>query len=187
MRRSSIAVLATSALGLAVLATGCGGSSAAPSVASLGRTTPTNAGGDPSTRAGTTPKRASAAALATCFTSHGFPPVQHGSISFFGVTFNVDPSSPQFQSAIQACKKLIPGGGPPALTPAKQAEHTKDLARFAACMRKHGVPSFSDPGGNGRFPSSMLRTLDPGTPSFQTAYKACESLLPTFGMRISFG
>jgi hypothetical protein len=182
-------MLATGGACLAVLATGCGGASTATSVASLGRPTPTNAPAGASTRPGTgkKPTRPSAAALAACFISHGFPPTQAGRISFFGIGFNVDPASPPFQSAVQACQKLIPGGGPPALTPAKQAEHTKDLARFATCMRKNGVPSFSDPGSNGHFPPAMLETLDTGTPSFQTAYKACRSLLPTFGLRISFG
>ena len=89
---------------------------------------------------------------------------------------NVDPSSAQFQSALQACRKFLPGGGPPALTPAQQAEHAKAMASFAACMRKHGVPSFPDPNGQGMFSPESIKGLDPTSPLFQSAFKVVRSL-----------
>ena len=106
-----------------------------------------------------------------------------------GVTLggNVDPGSPQFQAAMQACRKYLPGGGPPALTPAQRAEAAKAMAAFAACMRKNGVSSFPDPNGQGTFPPGSLARLDPSTPLVETAFKACESLESKVGPRIELG
>jgi hypothetical protein len=111
------------------------------------------------------------------------------SISVFGVTIggNVDPDSRQFQAALQACRAFLPGGGPPALTPAQQAAAAKGMLNFAACMRKDGVPSFPDPNGEGRFPSGSISKLDPTTPLFQSAFESCQSLEPKVGPRIVFG
>jgi hypothetical protein len=100
------------------------------------------------------------------------------------ISGNVDPDSPQFQSAMQACRKYLPGGGPPTLTPAQQAEAAKAMLRFATCMRSNGVPSFPDPNGEGRFPLGSLSELDPNSPLVQSAFKACESLEPKVGPRI---
>ena len=102
-----------------------------------------------------------------------------------GVTFtgNVNPSSPQFQTAMQACRKYLPGGGPPSMTPAEQAEWASAMAKFAACIRKNGVPNFANPelgkppAGNG---------IDPTSPLVQSAFKVCQSLEPKVGPRIAF-
>jgi hypothetical protein len=88
---------------------------------------------------------------------------------------------------MQACRKYLPGGGPPALTPAQRAEAAKGMVAFASCMRKNGVSSFPDPTGQGTFPPGSLARLDPNTPVVHTAFKDCESLEPTVGPRIEFG
>ncbi len=88
---------------------------------------------------------------------------------------------------MQACRKFLPGGGPPALTPAQQAAAAKGMLSFASCMRRDGVPSFPDPNGAGRFPFGSISKLDPTTPLFQSAFKSCESLEPKVGPRITFG
>lgn len=175
---------------LAFAAAGCGGSKA-PSVASLG----TTSAGTATSTSGAGAAKASQSSFATCMTSHGFAATigsaanaSSGTISIAGVMFNgVDPNSPQFQSAMQACHTLLPGGGPPALTPAQQAEQAKALASFAACMRKHGVASFPDPNGQGKFPFGSLQQLNMSSTLFQTANKACESLLSKGAGRIRFG
>jgi hypothetical protein len=172
--------------GFPLLAAGCGGQEA-PAVANLATTAATTARASQSSPAA----RPSTAVFAACLASRGFP-ASSGSASdgirIFGVSIgNVDPDSPQFRAALQACRKLLPGGGPPELTPAQQAKHAKALTTFAACMRKKGVSSFPDPNGQGRFPFDSLNKLDPSSPSFETAYKACRPLLPTFGPRIQFG
>jgi hypothetical protein len=174
---------------LALLPAGCGGSKA-PSVASL-RTTTSSAGR--TTTSAATPSRA---AFAACLTSHGFQAAPgsaataaNDAISVGGVVIsgNVDPSSPQFQAAMQACHKFLPGGGPPAMTPAQRAEHAKSMASFAACMRKHGVPSFPDPNGQGMFSPGSIKGLDPSAPVFQSAFKLCAPLQGKVGPRIQFG
>jgi hypothetical protein len=183
------APLIAALVALALLAEGCGGSKT-PSVASLGTTSP---GGSTTT---TSPAKPSRAAFASCLSSHGFQAsvgsaATAGSraLTVFGVVIdgNVDPSSAQFQSALQACRKFLPGGGPPALTPAQQAEHAKAMASFAACMRKHGVPSFPDPDGQGLFSPSSIKGLDPTSPLFQSAFKDCASLQGKVGPRLEFG
>jgi hypothetical protein len=174
---------------LALVTDGCGGSKA-PSVASLGTTA--------STAGGTTTSSAepSQAAFAACLNSHGFraspasaATAGDNSISIAGVVIggNIDPSSPEFQAAMQACRKFLPGGGPPAMTPAQQAEHAKAMASFAACMRKHGVPSFPDPNGQGMFSPGSVKELDPSAPRFQSAFKVCAPLQGKVGPRIRFG
>jgi hypothetical protein len=186
-KHARMLMFVTGMTGLAFVAAGCGGSKS-PAVASL-ETTSSAA----TTSTGTT--TASPNAFATCMTSHGFAAslgsaANAGSrtLSVFGVQFDgVDPSSPQFQSALQQCRKFLPGGGPPTLTPAQQAAHAKGMANFAGCMRKNGVPGFPDPNGSGMFSPSNLEQLNPSSPLFQTAYKACLSLMPKVGPRLSFG
>jgi hypothetical protein len=180
-----LALAAVSAL-VCIVVAGCGGSKQ-PSVASLVPTTTTGS----SSRAASSPSRA---AFAECLGSHGFQAaVGSGGpgrrLSIFGVvvTGNVDPSSSQFQAAVQACRKYLPGGGPPALTPAQQAEHAKAMASFAACMRTHGIPGFPDPNGQGMFTPGALANLDPATPLVQSAYKVCARLEGSVGPRIVLG
>jgi hypothetical protein len=176
---------------LAFVAAGCGASKS-PAVVSLATTA---SGGTTTTTFGAGTTKASPNAFASCMTTHGFTPylgsaANAGSrtLSVFGVQFSgVDPGSPQFQSAMQACRKFLPGGGPPTLTPAQQAAHAKWMASFASCMRKKGVPSFPDPNGQGMFSPAALEQLDPSSPVFQTAYKACLSLMPKVGPRLAFG
>ena len=179
------------ALGLAgtvVIAAGCGGSTAS-SVASLPSTSGTTPSSAPSAKPST-------AALLTCLRSHGLQ-ASLGSagttggtrvVSVFGVAITgANPGSPQFQAALSACRKYLPGGGPPALTPAQQAEHAKAMARFAACMRAHGVPNFPDPNSTGFFPPGSLAKLDPNSSPMTAAFRRCESLEPKFGPRIQLG
>jgi hypothetical protein len=59
------------------------------------------------------------------------------------------------------------------------------MARFAACMRKHGVPDFPDPNSSGMFPLSSLEKLHPITPVLQAAFKTCQSLEPKVGPRLA--
>jgi hypothetical protein len=181
------------ALGLALVATvviaaGCGGSKPS-SVASLPSPTSTT----PTSEASPKP---STAALITCLRSHGVQ-ASLGSagntggknvISLFGVAVTgINPASPQFQSALNACRKYLPGGGPPKLTPAQQAARATAMARFAACMRSHGVPNFPDPNGSGFFTPGSLAKLDPTSPAMSRAFQSCNSLQPKVGPRLAIG
>lgn len=169
-----------------VVAAGCGGSKQ-PSVASIGTAQTTTAA---SVTAGSGDKTR----FATCMTSHGFT-ASLGSaasagarqLSIGGVVFSgsVDPSSPQFRSAMEACRKYLPGGGPPSLSPAQQAKWDSAMASFGACIRKNGIPSFRDP-KIGAPPAKGLNGIDPSSPLVQKAFHACESLEPSFGPRVAF-
>jgi len=66
-----------------------------------------------------------------------------------------------------------------------------DLAKdeaYAECMRTHGIGDFPDPspgpnGGAGfRIKAGPGSDLDPNSPTYQAADKACESLLPNGGV-----
>jgi hypothetical protein len=56
-----------------------------------------------------------------------------------------------------------------------------DPAAYASCMRTNGVPKFSDPDAQGRLTIIGGPGLDPSSPRFKAAEKACEQLLPRGG------
>jgi hypothetical protein len=128
-----------------------------------------------------------------CMRSHGVPnfpdPGSGGGVQIpQGSAIN--PQSPAFQSAQNACSKLIPGSGPSRGHPSE----TRKLAmlKLAECMRSHGLSTFPDPtssppspgsglglafGGPGSFiavPQALLRS-----PAFNQIATACN--FPGFG------
>src|SRR5262249_10290628 len=54
----------------------------------------------------------------------------------------------------------------------------KDLTKFASCMRQNGVPSFPDPSASGSITASGI---NPNSPAFQNAMKACRKYTPNGG------
>jgi hypothetical protein len=55
------------------------------------------------------------------------------------------------------------------------SSYTQD-ENFAQCMRSNGLPSFRDPSSN-EHPLSISQ-IDPNSPAFQAAYKACQNYAP---------
>jgi hypothetical protein len=175
--------LAAGTVCVALLASGCGGGSKAPSVASLGATSVTNR--STSTTGSSLPPRSPAGgprvvfsgvgiAFAACMRRRGAPnvpdPDVQGQLSITGI----DPRSPQFRSAEKDCEKFIPNQPP--VAPAQRARAQAQALRFAACMRSHGVPSFPDPtfsGGN-----IGQRGIDSSSPQFRVADTACAARSP---------
>jgi hypothetical protein len=172
-------------LGLSLLGAGCGGTSD-PGVAHVA-----------ATQAGTSASRSSGdsgkgnpAAYSACMRKNGvanFPdPDSSGRIkltfgrSASGATTGVDSNSPQFAKAQKACQRLLPNGGKPSAE--AQQKEVQQALKFAQCMRSHGVSKYPDPqvGSNG----GMLQTInpnegvDPSSPGFQAAQKACQKLVP---------
>jgi hypothetical protein len=103
-------------LGCALLASACGASAPAASVAQLGTTTTSR----PAKGSNITSSSGSPLAYAQCMRAHGVPdfpdPVFHsnggGGISIslkVGAGSDLSPSSPAFQAAQQVCQKLMPG------------------------------------------------------------------------------
>jgi hypothetical protein len=190
-----LAVLA----GAVLLVAGCGGSSSSPGVAHLGSSTSSSA--DPSSGSSSSPENESSAsaqqkmvAFSQCMRTHGvpeFPEPSEGHLLIHSSDHNghvtgVNPQSAQFQAATKACAKLAPKGGKPP-SPAEQAKLQEKALQFAQCMRTHGVPSFPDPefsrgGGGGGIHIGGKKNgpsrIDPSSPQFQAAQKACQSIMP---------
>ena len=170
MRRTIF--LLTAALGLAA----CGSSQPNAGGSTVGQ-------GDP---AGAT----KALAFARCMRSHGvsnFPDPTGGelrlqvqktpsSTSVNGVEVN----GPAFQKAMQACRSYLPNGGHPSAAQTAQVK-AKALA-MSRCMRSHGVPDFPDPQfqtapGGGFGIKIGGPGINPNSPAFQAAQKACGGIL----------
>jgi hypothetical protein len=170
---------------LAVAAAGCGGGKpATPGVAQVATTTATTT---TSSRSGGSPTGASKAEdvrrFSVCMRSNGVPrfpdpkPSGNGMSLTIGPGSGIDPSSPQFKAAQKSCEKLLPSGGK--ADPAMQAKARAQALRFSACMRSHGLPSFPDPTfSGGGIQLSVGRALNPNSPVFKAAQKACESITP---------
>lgn len=161
------------AAALGLLAAGCG-SGSKPSVASLDTTTSsTTSDAAPS-------QKPSASAFATCMTVHGVltqSPGGRGAIMS-------DATPAQANAAMDACRALMPGGGPRPLPPAQQAKRTEQLFVFSKCMRAHGAPNFPDPDHTGELPMDKVGTPSVQTPHMDDAYTACRSLFPKIGPQI---
>jgi hypothetical protein len=72
------------------------------------------------------------------------------------------------------------GGGPnrgQAPSPAEQARFLDQALKFARCMRAHGI-QMSDPQADGNGIRMGGPKLDPDSPAFQRAQKACEAFSP---------
>ena len=69
----------------------------------------------------------------------------------------------------------------PSGSPSPAGSKSGDPAAFSACMRKHGVPNFPDPDSQGQLTIQGGSGLNPRSPQFQSAQKACRKLLPNGG------
>lgn len=188
------------AAGLALLLAACG--SGSPSVAHLsspktggkpantkqssgpGLSTSTGSGSGGGARAGFSLAgpggSAKALKFSQCMRSHGVPnfpdPSGSGAISITPAS-GINPRSQQFQQAQTTCaKRLSIAGGTP--SPAQQARALAAALKFSQCMRSHGVPTFPDPqtgnGGGITLKLDPSSGIDPSSPVFQSAQKACQ-------------
>lgn len=121
--------------------------------------------------------------------SHGVPsfpdPSGGGGINLDGT--GVNPQSPAFKSAQQACFRLLPGGGPGAQHPT--AQEMAQTLKISQCMRRRGVSGFPDPTltppsnpnpsdyslleDRGGVVLAVPSTINPGSPVFGQAAAAC--------------
>jgi hypothetical protein len=177
---AAITTVGAALVGLALVAAGCGGTTAPP-VAAV-RTTNAAATSPPSSN----DPMAQAIRYAACMRSHGlanFPEPQQ--ISQDGhQTIRIqtpDLNSGQAQTAEKACSKFLPSGF--GSNPAQNAQQRAHLLAFARCMRAHGASIFPDPTSSGSFPTSITR-IDRSSPIFRSAANTC---LPLAGGAISFG
>lgn len=164
IRRS--ALLGALLIALAVTVAACGGGSSTS---------------DPSSGASNTQVQ-QALQYAQCMRSHGVTnyadptPGRSQSIGQSGI----DTNSPTYQAAASACHKYRPttvnntNQGPTSQNQSQQLQ-------FAQCMRSHGVPNFPEGNNGGGQQSVTQYGIDPNSPTFQAANRACSSLLPEVG------
>jgi hypothetical protein len=176
-------LLLVALLGVGVLAAACGGGTAGSGVANLGATITTTV---PSAAGPKTATKAPDEALRfiDCLRTHGEPNMPDPDISGNHVSINinassgVNPNSPQFIAAYNACKHLLPNGGVSkgnTITSADQADYLK----AAACMRSHGIPNFPDPSFvNNSVEFNAQTPIDANSPQYKSALATCEELIP---------
>ncbi|MGH2851912.1 MAG: hypothetical protein ACRDLP_15010 [Solirubrobacteraceae bacterium] len=160
-----------------------------PSGALGGNPGPSSSGGSPGSGAHSSfaivgGSRQNALKFSACMRANGEPSFPDPNANGVIQGQNIDPGSPQFQAAQKKCRRYAPNGGK-APSPAQQQQLYAHALRFAQCMRAHGEPQFPDPpapSGSGGVGFSIHgkpgSALDPRSPIFQHAQKACGSLLP---------
>lgn len=143
------------AVGLALLAAGCG-----------------------SSPAGVASQQSGALAFSRCLRAHGVPAYPDPGAT--GVLPKETPqelgvAASQLQAAQRSCIHLVPNGGRP--TPAQVAEYRSQMLTYARCIRTHGLPDMPDPDNRGHLDIGPGTGVDVDTPRFQAAYEACKSKL----------
>jgi hypothetical protein len=192
MTRNNALTISVAALVLGLSAAACGGNGNSPSVASASGDTTTNSSSATTPSSGSTPSGDHPSGgnlvmgggnpeqmrkLSACIRAHGVPnfpdPNADGSISVSGI----NPDSPSFRNAMNACKKYQPNGGQPP-SPQQQAKMQEQALKYSACMRAHGLPNFPDPAFHNGGVSLRINKSVGSSPTFQRAQAACAKNLP---------
>jgi hypothetical protein len=157
----ALSVLCAAGASLALIA--CGGSG------------PSNAASAESSKA------ADAARFTHCLREHGVEASSSpsGEINLHN---NAGANPSAMEAAQNACRRYAPVHKEN-LTPAERAQAEDSALKFAQCMRSHGVevpnPTFSSSGSGFAIKIQGGRgKVNPSSPGFQAAQKACQSLLP---------
>jgi hypothetical protein len=163
---------------VALLSSGCSGGQPRGSVGHLGSATVS----PPMDRSSSTKAKGFTVAFSACMRSHGEPGFPDPVIGPRGYGIiriprsdGIDPGSAQYRSAERACTRLL--GPVPAVFVSSSQEQSEWLG-FAACVRRHGEPTFPDP----TFPKGVMqidwRGGDMSFPRFRSAVRSCASLEP---------
>jgi hypothetical protein len=173
---------------LAVTAAGCGSKPTSSGVAQLPSATTTSTATSQTAASLTGKSKAdSMYRYSACMRSHGVPnfpdpqPSGGGLVLAINSGSGLNPNAPQFKTAQKSCEKLLPNGGKP--DPASIAKDRAKMLKFSACMRSHGLADFPDPtvsegGVQLSLGDKRSSGLNPNSPVFQAAQKACQSLMP---------
>jgi hypothetical protein len=78
--------------------------------------------------------------------------------------------------AAMACVVAAAGCGSER-TPGVTSNTAGQALAYVRCLRSHGLPSFPDPGPDGRLPN-VPSSIDPAAPSFRAAQRSCARLEP---------
>ncbi len=178
------------AIAAGLLVAGCGrGGEEGAKVASIGGTTTTIAGGSGSAGNGGGDPQEQALAFAKCMREHGIdmpdPKVDaNGRMEMRINGRGIDDA--KMRAAQSACQDKMggafgPGGGQP------DPRFQEAALKYSQCMRQHGVPKFPDPQPNGGLLLKQGSGIDPSSPTFKAADKACQQLLPRAGQATEGG
>lgn len=158
------------ALALALAGAGCGGGGGGSS------DTESSGGGNEVTEASSDP----ALQYSQCMRENGvpnFPDPEEGKIQITPGS-GVDPESPEFQEASEACRQFAPSGAP---TQANE-DLEQQVLEYAQCMRENGVPDFPDPKvSGGAVQLKLPKGVSESSPQFREAQEACGELLAGLG------
>jgi hypothetical protein len=159
---------------VAALVAACGGGGSHPAASSSRNGTSSQNGTSAPSSA-----RQSGILFVSCIRAHGVPNFPDSAVSANDGQLELDvpgylKTEPQFQSALRACQKDLPGGGSAAKT--QHVSIQREL-NYARCMRSHRITNFPDPlpGGGFNF------TGDTSSPQFQAADNACRATLGSSG------
>ena len=175
---------------------GCAHADLASDVASLGSPSDTSPTG--TTPSGSTDPEQAARDFAACMRDHGVDmpdPQFKGDGTSKMIIGGGDgaakvggaPDEQKLEAADKACRHLMDGVAQDAqrkMDPAELEKMKQQALDFSKCMREHGVdmpdPTFED--GGGGFRASIGKgdgpKLDPASPAFQDAQKACAQYQP---------
>lgn len=169
------------AIGAVLLTAACSGST--PAAQAHPAATSSAAQSDPSPGSASSSGGSRPLQFTQCMRSNGvtgFPdPDSNGQFDLPSDTGDLNPNSPVYQKAQEACQRFQPGVGSHG-TAAQEAQDGAKLLSYAKCMRSHGITNFPDPfrhpdGGYGFMISGQF---DQSSPAYLAANRACRSLLP---------
>lgn len=185
-RSCSAAGFLSAAIGLGLVAAGCGGGTHSAGVAHLVTTTTRTTSN--STLYRTPPTMAVLYAASACMRKHGVPnfpnPVfilgryRFGFTADSGVNFH----TPQYKAATRYCTNRYLPNKP--FSPAQLAQWHTQALKYAQCIRANGLKIFPDPPPASRnglggpeilLPATLPQNLL-GTPGWLHAQRACKSL-----------
>jgi hypothetical protein len=111
-----------------------------------------------------------------CMREHG---VNISTPTTAGGAIRINGTNPQLMEAAQkACERYRPKDRRENLSPAERAARQDAVNKFAKCMREHGVELQTETRGSGGEVAIQLKGVNPESPSFQAAQKACQGLSP---------
>ena len=121
--------------------------------------------------------------FSACMRNHGvnnFPDPNVSSSQPGSTTISIDVprtivKSPQFRTALQACRGLLPSPQNSAPSPAQQQARDQEMLAFARCVRSHGQTNFPDPTSQGQLTVAMIHAagVDLHAPNVVPTARAC--------------
>lgn len=156
------------ALGLA----GCGAADGNEGVATAG-----SPGATSSAQADQASDLGDGVKFAQCMRENGIdmPDPEQNEGGGFDLSMPEGTSREKADAAQEKCKQFLPNGGE---QEKMDPERLEQLRKFAKCMRENGLPEFPDPTEYGIQIDGNNSDLDPNSPTFKAAEKACAQYQP---------